>query len=241
MKHNSIRVGVITSSLTLFIALAVASCSTNRAEKSGSATASTANTTKWTGHAASNFDTDHTGTLPAGWTGAETHGRGTPARWTVEKSTNGSGNVLRIAETKNSGSTFNLLLSSASYPSDVEIEAKIHADRGEEDRGGGLVWRASDANNYYLTRWNPLEHDLRLYKVLNGERIEIRAANIDTDADIWHKLEVRQRGTHIVVEFDGAKEIECDDDAISAGGKVGFWTKADAASSFDEFEVEFNR
>jgi hypothetical protein len=250
MQQSSIVVNALTSSrtasvatsLTLSIALALGSCSTNRSEKGGStAAATTTGSAKWSGHVANNFDTDQPGTLPTGWTGAETHGHGTPARWSVEKNANGAGNVLRITETKNSGSTFNLLLSAATYPADVELETKIHADAGNEDRGGGLVWRASDANNYYVTRWNPLEHDLRLYKVMSGQRIELRAANIDTDGDIWHKLEVRQRGTHIVVEFDGAKEITCDDDAITSGGKVGFWTKADAASSFDEFEVEYDR
>jgi hypothetical protein len=228
------QMSIVVSALSLVLALG--SCSTNRSEKSGSASEA-----KWTGHVTSNFDSDHTGTLPAGWTGAETHGRGTPAHWTVDQSTNGSGNVLRLAETKNSGSTFNMLLSSASYPADVELEAKIRADGGNEDRGGGLVWRANDANNYYVARWNPLEGNLGVYKVLNGQRSELQSTNIDTDANAWHKLEVRQRGANIVVEFDGTKKLDCDDDAITVGGKVGFWTKADAASSFDEFEVEFNR
>jgi hypothetical protein len=33
----------------------------------------------------------------------------------------------------------------------------MKAVEGETDRGGGLVWRAKDKNNYYLCRYNDLD------------------------------------------------------------------------------------
>ena len=200
---------------------------------------------KWNAKFVEGFDAQHTGVRPLGWTTHRLVGdmelASSPSSplWTVEKSASSSGNVVHCAGTKGDGSMFNLLTSPTAYPADIELEAKIHADSGDMDRGGGLMWRVN-GNDYYLARWNPLEHNLRLYKVLNGERTQLQSANIDTGADGWHKLEVRHSGTHIVVEFDGVKELDCDDDSIRTGGKAGLWTKADAASSFDDFEVEWN-
>ena len=36
--------------------------------------------------------------------------------------------------------------------------------------GGGLIWRARDNRNYYLTRANPLEQNIRIYRVVKGVR-----------------------------------------------------------------------
>ena len=34
---------------------------------------------------------------------------------------------------------------------------------GKEDQAGGLVWRAKDANNYYVARANALENNVTIY------------------------------------------------------------------------------
>jgi hypothetical protein len=41
-----------------------------------------------------------------------------------------------------------------------------------------LVWRASDSNNYYVARYNPLEDTYRAYKVKKGRRIQLQNADI---------------------------------------------------------------
>jgi hypothetical protein len=41
---------------------------------------------------------------------------------------------------------------------------------GKEDQAGGIVWRAKDANNYYVVRANALEGNVVLYKTVNGTR-----------------------------------------------------------------------
>jgi hypothetical protein len=48
------------------------------------------------------------------------------------------------------------------------MSVKIKAIAGEEDMGGGLVWRYIDNKNYYIVRCNPLENNIRLYCVVNG-------------------------------------------------------------------------
>ena len=49
-------------------------------------------------------------------------------------------------------------------------KARLKALAGTEDRAGGLVWRAADANNYYVVRANALEDNVVLYKTVNGVR-----------------------------------------------------------------------
>lgn len=178
------------------------------------------------------------GSLPAGWVAAETAGAGHPATWSVAELKGApSGNrALRLAA-KNSGETFNLLLSTAAFPADLGLAVAIHADAGDEDRGGGLVWRAVDADNYYIARWNPLEDNLRAYKVVAGVRTMLKSVDVAADAAQWHTLRVRAQGTGFQVAFDDKVLLECEDATFAQGGKVGLWTKADAQTNFDDFRV----
>ena len=41
-----------------------------------------------------------------------------------------------------------------------------------------------------------------------------------------------------MAEFDDKEVIELEDSTFSEGGMVGLWTKADAATAFDNFKVE---
>src|SRR6266567_2465356 len=76
---------------------------------------------------------------------------------------------------------------------DVDVSVKMKAVAGETDQGGGLVWRARDAKNYYLARYNPLEDNYRLYKVVDGKRTLIQNADI-THSGGWHTLRVTMSG-----------------------------------------------
>jgi hypothetical protein len=189
-----------------------------------------------------NFEDADVGGLPKGWTVAETNGSGTPATWRVaETDCAPSGrHVLRL-ESKNPSGTFNLLLSDKELPADIDVEVKIHADSGSEDQGGGLVWRARDANNYYVARWNPLEKNLRLYKVVDGKRTMFKSVTVDPDPKAWHTLEAKMTGKKIDIELDGKTLLTHEDDSFTGGGKVGLWSKADASSSFDNLEVSWPR
>lgn len=185
------------------------------------------------------FEAVDPGKLPTGWVVAETAGAGQPGKWSVQEAAGApSGKrVLRLVETKNSGVTFNLMLSEAVFPADLDLGVRIHADTGNEDRGGGLIWRAKDADNYYVTRWNPLEDNLRAYKVVGGRRSMFKSVEVKTDATQWHAMRVRAKGKSFEVLFDGKIMITFEDDTFAQAGKVGLWTKADAASSFDDLEV----
>ena len=98
------------------------------------------------------FETDAIGTPPEGWTVTLT-GRGNP-KWTVEQDQTAPSKLKVL---KQSGqATFPLLLRDGSSIKDGFIEVKFKAIAGSEDRAAGLVWRARDANNYYVVRANAL-------------------------------------------------------------------------------------
>lgn len=168
--------------------------------------------------------------LSAEWIPAETHAMGTPATWRVREDVDGTRTV--VVETQSASGTFNLLLSRVPHGPDLELAARVKANSGAIDQGGGLVWRALDADNYYVTRWNPLENNLRLYKVENGERAMLASVDTRANASAWHELRVTMVGTSISVEIDDGPRIVCDDATFAHEGAIGMWSKADASTSF---------
>ena len=107
-----------------------------------------------------NFDNAAAGTSPDGWTLTMT-GKGQP-KWTVEAESTAPSqpNVL-----KQSGrATFPLAIKRDTSIRDGFVEVKFKAVAGSEDRAAGVIWRAKDADNYYVVRANALEDNVVLYK-----------------------------------------------------------------------------
>jgi len=134
---------------------------------------------------------------------------------------------------------FNLCVVKDSSYKDVEIEVAFKANRGKIDQGGGVVWRYQDANNYYIARMNPLERNYRVYKVVEGKRKRLATQeDLNVPAGQWHTIKIKHCGDHIRCYLDGKKYLDVRDSTFTEAGRVGLWTKADAQTSFDEFEVE---
>ncbi len=112
------------------------------------------------------------------------------------------------------------------------------ANSGREDQGGGVIWRAKDKNNYYVARMNPLESNFRIYYVKDAHRVMLASARIRIPAHEWHELEIHHFGNKITGYIDGKKLLEVKDSTFTEPGGVGLWTKADAATSFDNFKIE---
>ncbi len=187
------------------------------------------------------FDDVAAGGLPEGWTVDATNPRGKPAPWKVaaDASAPGGPNVLKaLPSPDNFGGTYNLVWTPAPSFLDGEIEVRLRADRGHEDQGGGPMWRVKDADNYYIARYNPLEHNFRVYTVKDGARKMLdTAARLKVPAGQWFTIRIVQKGNHIEGWLDGKKLLDVVDDTFTEPGGVGLWTKADAATSFDDFVV----
>jgi hypothetical protein len=116
---------------------------------------------------------------------------------------------------------------------------KVKAISGKEDQGGGPVWRYQDNNNYYIARWNPLENNFRVYVVQDGKRKQLGSADVQLDPAVWHTITIDHAGNRIKASLDGRQLIEVNDETFAIIGKIGLWTKADAATAFDAFRIYY--
>ena len=122
------------------------------------------------------------------------------------------------------------------------IQIKFKAVDGSEDRAGGVVWRAKDANNYYVVRANALEDNVVLYKTVEGVRSALDIVGrkggygvaISVPANEWLGLRVEFNGSRFRVLYNGQQLFEVEDSTFTDAGKVGLWTKADSVTLFDE-------
>jgi hypothetical protein len=172
------------------------------------------------------FDDDASGQLARGFTNEVGH-------WSVVPSDKGK---ALAQSAKNVNAVFNITLISDTHARDVDLSVRMKAVAGETDQGGGLVWRAKDAKNYYLARYNPLEDNYRLYKVVDDKRTLILNTDIP-HSDGWHTLRVTMSGDQIACYYDGKKSLESKDTTFPEAGKIGLWSKADAQSQFDDLTL----
>ncbi len=179
--------------------------------------------------------------LPAGWKSDANNKQGAPVAWAVmeDYETPSGVNILAIRKVQdNPGSVFNICWTSQPVFQDGEIEVKVRGDSGKIDQGGGPIWRVKDASNYYVARYNPLENNFRLYSVKNGDRKMIAdAGNIPIKTREWFTIKIVHNGDKIEGWLNGKRLLEATDKTLPGPGGVGVWTKADAASSFDDFVV----
>lgn len=145
-------------------------------------------------------------------------------------------NKILAQSAKSPNSVFNLAFVDDTNYKDVDLSVRLKAVEGNDDQGGGLVWRGRDKGNYYLARYNPLEDNYRLYKVEKGKRILFKNADIKASPG-WHTLRVTMKGQHIECFYDGKKYLEVDDTTFPEAGMIGVWSKADAQSYFDDLTV----
>jgi hypothetical protein len=121
--------------------------------------------------------------------------------------------------------------------SDLNLEVSFLPIQGRADMGGGLIWRAADDRNYYLARANPLEQNIRVYRVVKGVRHLLENFNQTIDVWRWHILRVTQQGCHVSIFFDDKQVLDLCDKTFQAG-MIGLWTKSDAVTYFDDLRMQ---
>lgn len=185
------------------------------------------------------FDDDQADKLPAGWTVAKT-GEGDGSVWKVVEDKSAPSGAHALAQVAaGPRPLFNLCVVNEPALGDLEISVAFKAVDGKVDQGGGVVWRYTDPNNYYIARFNPLEDNFRLYKVVDGKRIQLATKEaLKAPAGQWHTLAVRMKGNSIECSLNRKKQLEAKDGTFAGAGKVGLWTKADAHTYFDKMEVK---
>src|ERR1700692_549802 len=184
------------------------------------------------------FESNRIGATPEIWTATLT-GKG-DSKWTVESDETAPSKSKIL---KQSGrATYPLLLKNDTNIRDGFIEVKFKAVAGSQDRAAGVVWRARDANNYYIVRANALEDNFVLYKTVNCVRSALDivgrkggyGVSVPVPANTWHSLRIDFKGSRFKASFNENQLFEVEDSTLTDPGKVGLWTKADSVTLFDQ-------
>ena len=179
-----------------------------------------------------NFDADKAGELPPGFESAM-------GEWKVvsDDTAPSKGQVLAQLA-KNDEKAFNVVLINEPTGKNIDFRVKFRATAGKIDQGGGVIWRATDAKNYYLCRYNPLEANIRVYKVVNGERVIIHSVENVEEKPGWQTMRVVTNSNRQEGHVNDEVRFSIVDETWPGAGKVGLWSKADAQTHFDDLELE---
>jgi len=185
------------------------------------------------------FDDDQPGALPAEFqVGTLFDGR--PAgEWKVIPTEQAPSppNVIGQLLGKGAEHAYKTILINGTQASDIELHVSFLPIDGKADMGGGLIWRAADDRHYYLARANPLEQNIRIYRVVKGVRHMLKNFDRTIDVRHWHTLRVVHRGCQVEVFYDDAQVFDLCDKTFTQG-KVGLWTKSDAVTYFDDLQLQ---
>ncbi len=186
-----------------------------------------------------NFDRDQLGKTPPGFQiGTLFDGR--PAGdWEVISSDKAASPPQVLAQLHGKGAehAYKLVLVDDTESANVDLSVKLLPIDGKADMGGGLIWRATDDRNYYLARANPLEQNIRIYRVVKGVRHMLQNFDHVIDVRQWHQLRVRMEGCNIHVSFDERPVFKLCEETFKKG-RIGLWTKSDAVTHFDDLQLD---
>jgi hypothetical protein len=184
------------------------------------------------------FDTDKPDGPPAGFSFGRT-GSGKPGTWVIRAEPDAPSKPSLLAQVDADRTDNRFPVAVANEPSlrDVRLSVRCKPVAGSVDQACGLVFRFRDENNYYLTRANALENNVRLYYVKDGHRKQLEGSSLAVTSKAWHELRVDAREDHFEVYWDGKKVIDGHDKTFPDAGKVGVWTKADSVTYFDDLSA----
>jgi hypothetical protein len=155
-------------------------------------------------------------------------------KWAIEEvaGASKSGRALVQRATDNA---FNVIVAPGGPYSDVDVTARFKPMSGREDASGGIVFRFSEGR-YYVIRANALEDNFNFY-YYNHSRREITGVRVKAPAlGQWHKLRITAERDRIQGWLNDKRLIDQRDNRF-ASGRVGFWTKADSITAFDDLVV----
>jgi hypothetical protein len=186
-----------------------------------------------------NFDREQPGTLPSEFSiGTLFDGR--PAGdWQVLATERAKSPPYVLAQLMAKGAehAYKVVLIKDVIASDLNLEVSFLPIQGQADMGGGLIWRAADDRNYYLARANPLEQNIRVYRVVKGVRHLLQNFDQTINVKQWHTLRITHQGCRVIIFYDDKQVFDLCDKTFHAG-TIGLWTKSDAVTYFDDLQLQ---
>src|SRR5437868_6774805 len=163
-------------------------------------------------------------------------GRGKPGEWSIVR--DDATQALAQTGADSTDDRFPLAIYRPFSGRNVYVSVRFMPVAGTVDQAGGVVVRLTSANDYYLTRANALENNVRFYRVVDGKRQMIAGVDAPVSGRAWHTLGVVARGERFTILFDGRELFAATDATFSGPGRVGVWTKADSVTWFERITIK---
>jgi hypothetical protein len=166
-------------------------------------------------------------------------GRGGPVAWSVIDDPSAPGGPKVLAQTSKDRTDYRFPMAVFDQPvlADLDVAVSFKPVSGEVDRAAGIAVRLIDRDNYYVVRANALEDNVRLYKVVKGDRQQFAGSNAKVPSGVWQELRLVVRGNRFEVFFGSKSLYSATDATFTAAGRVALWTKADSVTWFDDLRI----
>ncbi|HZU05020.1 MAG TPA: family 16 glycoside hydrolase [Chloroflexota bacterium] len=152
--------------------------------------------------------------------------------WQVERALDGAGAATEVCRGP-AGDTAFVVIGEPVPDFDAEVQIQI-APGGEESAGLAFRWRNAEA--FYLARVNTRNNNVRLYRRDAGHWVLLATRDLPVPVGLWHRLQVRARGSTLAVGLDGERLLEATDQDLTTGGLV-LWLAPRTEGCFADFRL----
>jgi len=122
---------------------------------------------------------------------------------------------------------------------DFKLTARFKIVSGVAEQMAGVAFRFQNASNFYVVRASALGHNLRFYKMVNGQFVDPFTLGTNIAVGVWHTLTVQCEGIQINCRLDDGLAMPLQVPNTFATGKIGFWTMSDAVSYFGDTTIDY--
>ena len=134
---------------------------------------------------------------------------------------------------------FPMLIYNGETFGDFKLTTQFKIVSGVAEQMAGVVFRFQNASNFYVVRASALGHNLRFYKMVNGQFADPFTLGTNITVGVWHTLTVQCEGIQINCRLDDTLDMPLHVPTTFATGKVGFWTMSDAVSYFGDTTMDY--
>ncbi len=134
---------------------------------------------------------------------------------------------------------FPMLIYDSETFNDFKLTTRFKIVSGIAEQMAGIVFRFQNASNFYVVRASALGHNLRFYKMVNGQFVDPFTLGTNIAVGVWHTLTVQCEGIQINCRLDDSLAMPLQVPNTFATGKIGFWTMSDAVSYFGDTTIDY--
>jgi hypothetical protein len=121
---------------------------------------------------------------------------------------------------------------------DFKLITRFKIISGVAEQMAGVVFHYQNESNFYVIRASALGHNLRFYKVVNGQFADPTVPfDVNISTNVWHTLTVQCEGNQINCSMDNILIPSIQTPNTFDDGKTGFWTKSDAVTYFGDTDI----